>query len=183
MNWVPTIIFCVVILVSRNAAETDNDPEKTVSNTTNQTNQYSNKLIESRSVLNLISMVWKKFRWSELFCLLKTCLPGTGNDLCHYGCYCGLGQQPGPPQNGIDFTCYTHDLCWTNLTTNKNCSAGHWENYHWDWIDGKILCDETGSNSECELGYCKCDKQIVEDLRTEFDLLGSECPIDPGCPE
>ena len=47
----------------------------------------------------------------------------------------------------------------------------------------QILCDETGSNSECELGYCECDKQIVEDLRTEFDLLGSECPIDPGCPE
>ena len=38
-----------------------------------------------------MSMVWSQFSWSESFCLLKTCLPGTGNDMCHYGCYCGLG--------------------------------------------------------------------------------------------
>ena len=59
----------------------------------NQTNWYSNKLIERMSVPNLVSMVWSQFSWSELFCLFKTCLPGTGNDFCHYGCWCGLGNQ------------------------------------------------------------------------------------------
>lgn len=48
---------------------------------------------ESRSVINLMSMVWSQFSWSEIFCILKVCLPGTGNDLCHYGCYCGIGQK------------------------------------------------------------------------------------------
>ena len=47
----------------------------------------------------------------------------------------------------------------------------------------KISCNETGMNSECEFGYCECDKRIVEALKTELDLLGSDCPIDPGCPE
>jgi len=183
MKCTPLITLSVVIVVFTNAAEADNNPEKNLPIYNDQENQHSNKSLESRSVFNLMRMVWSQFSWSELFCLLKTCLPGTGNDMCHYGCYCGLGDTPRPPQNGIDSICYTHDLCWTNLRTNKNCSAGHWEDYDWDLVDGKILCDETGSNSECELGYCKCDKQIVEDLRTEFDLLGSECPIDPGCPE
>ena len=56
-------------------------------------NQTSFKKSESRSLINLMSMVWSLFSWSEIFCILKVCLPGTGNDLCHFGCYCGIGQK------------------------------------------------------------------------------------------
>ena len=38
-------------------------------------------------------MFWHFFSWSQFLCVLEICLLGSGNDWCHYGCYCGLGEK------------------------------------------------------------------------------------------
>jgi hypothetical protein len=63
-----------------------------------------------------------------------------------YGNYCGPGNNPAPPIDGIDSACQKHDKCY------DSCGASG--------IMGALF------GSDCT---AKCDKQLCKDLKKEFN--------------
>ena len=51
---------------------------------------------------------------SMLFCLVYS----------DYGCWCGPGGS-GPPVDGTDACCRTHDLCYETIVRNETCDPYH----------------------------------------------------------